>query len=99
MDFTEQRLGVQDADDVVWVALVERQASEWACERLINDVGRGVVDINHGDGLSVGHDRFDADVIQLQNTLQHLAFLSQFGFGAVVQVYGTAKLFFIMFDT
>ena len=68
----QQVLGVQNADDVVRIALEHRQPGIGAGQHLFHDLRRRLVGIDHRYAGSVGHDFVDLQVAEIQNARQHL---------------------------
>ncbi len=73
----QQRLGMDDADDIVRLALPHRKAAERAGEDLGDDRHRRILGIDHGDHLAMGHDLADLDLLQIEDGMQHRLFLAR----------------------
>ncbi len=91
----QQLFGVQNADDVVGIAGIERQAGIGAFHNLGDDGLGLLVDVDHRHVAAVGHNLLDRHVREIQDRAQHVAgFSGLFVFGVGVQFDGAAQLFF-----
>ncbi len=67
----EQVLGVQHADDVLRIVLVERQPGMGRVEHFPHQLARRQFRVQHDDILAVDHDLGDVHLRQVQHAAQH----------------------------
>ena len=94
MDRPQQVLGVQDAHDVVRLALPDRKPRVGAADDLIQDVGGPRPAVDHLHGLAMRHDRADVDFVQVENAVEHVVLVLDHLALARLQGDGAAQLLF-----
>ncbi len=93
LHFAQQRLCVQDADDVVGIATAERYARVRAVEDLAYDLARGQLGIDHVYIHAMGHDLADLHIVQVHDTAEHQPLMGCDDIGVGVQADRAAQLF------
>ena len=93
LDGAEQVLGVDDADDVVGLGAIDRDARVGRFQHLADDGVHRLVGVDHHDAAAMGHDVAHRAVAEIEHRLQHrllggrrLAFLA-----VAMQVDGAAQ--------
>jgi hypothetical protein len=71
--FLRHAFHVDDADEVVEFAVVQRQPRVWCLAQLVEDVFPVVLDVDRGDLLPRHHDVVHRDVLEIEDGQQHLA--------------------------
>lgn len=82
---------MEDADDVLGIALVDRQPGMRAVQRLGDDFRRRLVGIDHHDGFAVHHDVVDGQLAQVEHAAEHVAVVLHHAAFLVVQGDGAAQ--------
>ena len=92
VDRAQQILGVDHADDVFRIVAVERQAGVRGFERLAQDVGGGLVGVDHLDPRAVEHHLLDRTVREVERAQDAVAvLLLDHAFG-MAELQGTGDL-------
>src|SRR5690606_15806436 len=90
----EDRLGVDDADDVVGLAPPHRDARIGARQDLAHELGGRQVAVDHLDLAAMGGDLPDLNVAEVENAAQHALLFARLGVGPLVQLDRAAQLVF-----
>ena len=93
VDLPQQRLGVQDADNIVGIVSPQRYPGIGAVHDMFDDLTWRQVGIHHSQVLAMVHDLSDIDIGQIEDAAQHDAFLAHFGGIALMQLDGAAQRF------
>ena len=91
--FAQQRLRVQNSHDIVGIRPIKREASVRTVEDDLKNLFGRQVRVEHRHVPAMGHDLADFDIVQLQDAVQHLPFVTDFRLGSRVECDGAAQFF------
>ena len=91
LDRAQQILGVQDADDVLRLALPQRNACDLRFQHLLHHLLGRIVGADRDHLGAMDHDVGDGEIAQVEKTAEHVAILLLHAAFMVQQVHGSAQ--------